>query len=76
MKCDNGTANYYKHGKKDDKKEDRDESRKNACDEATYNSNEEVRQCFGLGDVCPVGSKSAVECMHACCKDEKCLVME
>ena len=61
-----------KHGKKDEKKEDQDKIRKYACDEATYNPNEEVGQCFGLGDVRPDGSGSAVECMRACCSDEKC----
>ena len=62
-----------KRGKKDEKKEDRDDdTRKYACDEATYNPNEEAGQCFGLGDVRPDGSGSAVECMRACCSDEKC----
>jgi len=45
--------------------------RMNACDEATYNPDEEVGQCFGLGDVRPGGSGSAVQCMCSCCNDEK-----
>ena len=49
------------------------ESRKLACDESTWNPEEEVGQCFGLGDVRPnKASGSAVECMRACCGDPTC----
>jgi len=49
------------------------ESRKLACDESTWNPEEEVGQCFGLGDVRPnEASGSAVECMRACCGDPTC----
>ena len=43
-----------------------------SCDESTWNPGEEVGQCFGLGDVRPVASGSAVECMRACCGDPTC----
>lgn len=46
--------------------------RKQACDERTWNANEEVGQCFGLGDVRSHASGSARECMSACCADETC----
>ena len=49
------------------------ESRKLACDESTWNPEEEGGQCFGLGDVRPnEASGSAVECMRACCGDPTC----
>ena len=47
-------------------------SRELACDESTWNPEEEVGQCFGLGDVRPEASGSASECMRACCKDATC----
>lgn len=43
-----------------------------ACDELTWNPEEEVGQCLGLGDVRPSASESASECMKACCADETC----
>ena len=43
-----------------------------ACNEQTWDPNEEVGQCLGLGDVRPNASGSAVQCMKACCADEKC----
>ncbi|KAL3822861.1 hypothetical protein ACHAXA_006225 [Cyclostephanos tholiformis] len=49
-----------------------DDVRKRACDEATWNPEEEVGQCFGLGDVRTGGGGSARECMRACCDDAKC----
>jgi hypothetical protein len=48
------------------------DARERACDEATWNPTEEVGQCFGLGDVQKRGGGSAVECMRACCDDERC----
>ena len=48
------------------------ESRALACDESTWNPQEEVGQCFGLGDVRPKASGSAGECMRACCEDPTC----
>jgi hypothetical protein len=48
------------------------ESRTLACDESSWNPEEEVGQCFGLGDVRPGASGSAVECMRACCDDPTC----
>ena len=47
--------------------------RKMACDERTWNPNEEVGQCFGLGDVRPMSSGSSLECMRACCVDPTCM---
>lgn len=46
--------------------------RKGACDEKTWNPNEEIGQCFGLGDVKRDASGSAKDCMKACCENEKC----
>ncbi|KAL7545180.1 hypothetical protein ACHAWF_008535 [Thalassiosira exigua] len=46
--------------------------RESACDERTWNPDEEIGQCFGLGDVRRHASGSAEECMRACCGDEKC----
>lgn len=46
--------------------------RTNACDEQNWNPNEEIGQCFGLGDVKHHARGSAEECMTACCRDEKC----
>ncbi len=50
----------------------KEEIRRNGCNEATWNPNEQIGQCFGLGDVKSKASGSAVECMMACCADEKC----
>ena len=47
--------------------------RKMACDERTWNPNEEVGQCFGLGDVRPMSSGSSIECMKSCCVDPTCM---
>jgi len=49
-----------------------EEIRSNGCNEETWNPNEQIGQCFGLGDVKAKASGSAVECMRACCADEKC----
>jgi hypothetical protein len=47
--------------------------RKVACNEQTWNPNEEVGQCLGLGDVRPnEASASAVQCIKVCCDDETC----
>jgi len=51
---------------------DEKDLRTSACSEKTWNPNEEIGQCFGLGDVKKVASGSAKECMMACCEDEKC----
>ena len=48
------------------------EIRKIACDVQTWNPNEQIGQCFGLGDVKQHASASAEACMMACCKDQKC----
>lgn len=46
--------------------------RSSACSEATWNANEKIGQCFGLGDVKQNASGSAEECMRACCEDVTC----
>ena len=50
----------------------KEDIRSNGCNEQTWNPDEQIGQCFGLGDVKPKASGSAVECMKACCADEKC----
>ncbi len=50
-----------------------DMARRMACDVTTWNPNEEIGQCFGLGDVRPLSSGSSVECMTACCIDPTCM---
>ena len=47
------------------------DSRKMACSLDTWNKDEEIGQCFGLGDV-RKGIHSAEDCMAACCKDKFC----
>lgn len=49
-----------------------DASRQLACNEHTWNPNEQSGQCLGLGDVRLESSKTARDCMHACCDDETC----
>jgi hypothetical protein len=46
--------------------------RAQACDEHTWNPDEEIGQCFGLGDAKPRAGGSAAECRQACCADAKC----
>jgi hypothetical protein len=58
--------------KKGGKEEEDAEIRRKGCDASTWNPNEQVGQCFGLGDVKKNVSGSAEECRSACCKDEKC----
>ncbi|KAL9180839.1 hypothetical protein ACHAXT_011292 [Thalassiosira profunda] len=60
------------HGKAKEEGAEAEERRQKACSEATWNPDEEVGQCFGLGDVKKDASGSAVECMRACCTNEKC----
>ncbi len=48
----------------------KEEIRSNGCNEQTWDPNQQIGQCFGLGDVKPKASGSAVECMKACCDDE------
>ncbi|KAL3802645.1 hypothetical protein HJC23_011969 [Cyclotella cryptica] len=48
------------------------EIRARGCDSSTWNPEEQVGQCFGLGDVKKDASGSAEECRDACCGKEKC----
>ena len=50
----------------------KDTTRQLACSEKTWDPNEQSGQCLGLGDVRLESSKSAHDCMHACCNDETC----
>lgn len=50
----------------------KEEIRNDGCNEQTWDPNQQIGQCFGLGDVKPKASGSALECMKACCADEKC----
>lgn len=50
----------------------REEARRRACDERTWDPEQQVGQCLGLGDVRPEASRSAKECMQACCEDITC----
>lgn len=58
--------------KKGGPEEENEPIRKKGCDSSTWNPNEQIGQCFGLGDVKKDASGSAEECKDACCKDEKC----
>ena len=58
--------------KQDGSDEDNASIRKKGCSAATWNPNEQVGQCFGLGDVRKHASGSAEECRDACCNDDKC----
>ncbi len=62
----------HAEGQKDHEKVDAADLRKSACDVQTWNPEEQIGQCFGLGDVRKHASGSAKECMQACCDDEKC----
>lgn len=46
--------------------------RSGACNGETWDPNEEIGQCFGLGDVKKDASGSAEECRMACCEKEDC----
>ena len=48
------------------------EDRAKGCNLATWDPNEQMGQCFGLGDVRKEASGSAAECMQACCQDVTC----
>lgn len=50
----------------------KDTTRQLACSEKTWDPNEQSGQCLGLGDVRLESSKSAHDCMRACCNDETC----
>ena len=58
--------------KKGGSEEENDPIRKKGCNPATWNPNEQIGQCFGLGDVKKHASGSAEECRDACCKVDKC----
>ena len=49
-----------------------EEIRASGCNEQTWNPNQQPGQCFGLGDVKKDASGSALECMRACCANDKC----
>ncbi len=50
-----------------------DDRRVTACSTDTWDPHEQQGQCFGLGDVrSKEASKSAKDCMEACCADESC----
>lgn len=60
------------HRKTKDDKVDPALIRANGCRTQTWNPNEQIGQCFGLGDVQKQASGSAIECMTACCNNPKC----
>ena len=62
----------HAEGQQEHEKLDAVNVRKNACDTQTWNPEEQIGQCFGLGGVRTDASGSAEECMKACCDDEKC----
>ena len=50
----------------------KEEIRASGCNEQTWDPNQQPGQCFGLGDVKKDASGSALECMRACCANDKC----
>ncbi len=62
----------HAEGQQEHEKLDAVNVRKNACDTQTWNPEEQIGQCFGLGGVRTDASGSAEECMKTCCDDEKC----
>ena len=64
---------YLKVHKEKHKGMEDSEVRRKGCNKETWNPNEEIGQCFGLGDVkSGTPSISALDCMEACCASEKC----
>ena len=64
---------YVKPHNNKDGKIDEKKARESACNTQTWKPDEQIGQCFGLGDVkSGKPSESAEECMAACCNDQKC----
>ncbi|KAI2513311.1 hypothetical protein MHU86_1082 [Fragilaria crotonensis] len=47
--------------------------RENGCNLESWDPNEQMGQCLGLGDVRVEASGSPQQCMEACCKDTTCV---